>query len=348
MLVIRLQPNEGMNLMVMIKEPGPGGMRLMQVPLDMSFADALGDEAEDVPDAYERLIMDVIRGNQTLFMRGDEVEAAWAWTDPIIEGWEARGDKPQTYDPGSSGPEDALMLMHRDGRRWREITRMKLETYPDREMLMLGLANTIAGQLARFPAPRGPRHAVGAGRHDAGADLRHAVGRRSGLGQCGGGSERRTLGAEDSPTGRTPACCASGCCAGKAAPARLVPLYAPAEQPEEMLAALDDGLAPASADFGPAAGHGGGHAHRQPVPRRRPAGRGAVAHSAPILLPMRAEAAGEPRITLTAPVLRGAFNIHILITGPEKRAALERAQTLTPLEAPVRAVLDNATVHWAE
>jgi glucose-6-phosphate 1-dehydrogenase len=119
-LVIRLQPNEGMNLMVMIKEPGPGGMRLMQVPLDMSFADAITD-GEDVPDAYERLIMDVIRGNQTLFMRGDEVEAAWAWTDPIIQGWETRGDKPQAYDPGSSGPEDALMLMHRDGRRWREI-----------------------------------------------------------------------------------------------------------------------------------------------------------------------------------------------------------------------------------
>jgi glucose-6-phosphate 1-dehydrogenase len=120
-LVIRLQPNEGMNLMVMIKEPGPGGMRLMQVPLDMSFAEALGDAHDDVPDAYERLIMDVIRGNQTLFMRGDEVEAAWAWTDPIIEGWEARGDRPQPYDPGTSGPEDALMLMHRDGRRWREI-----------------------------------------------------------------------------------------------------------------------------------------------------------------------------------------------------------------------------------
>jgi glucose-6-phosphate 1-dehydrogenase len=120
-LVIRLQPNEGMNLMVMIKEPGPGGMRLTQVPLDMSFAEALGEEGADIPDAYERLIMDVIRGNQTLFMRGDEVEAAWRWTDPIIEGWEARGDKPKPYDAGSSGPEDALMLMHRDGRRWREI-----------------------------------------------------------------------------------------------------------------------------------------------------------------------------------------------------------------------------------
>ncbi|KFI24694.1 glucose-6-phosphate dehydrogenase [Paenirhodobacter enshiensis] len=120
-LVIRLQPNEGMNLKVMIKEPGPGGMRLVQVPLDMSFAEALGEEGTDIPDAYERLIMDVIRGNQTLFMRGDEVEAAWAWADPIIRGWEERIEKPQAYDTGSSGPDDALMLMHRDGRRWRSI-----------------------------------------------------------------------------------------------------------------------------------------------------------------------------------------------------------------------------------
>jgi len=120
-LVIRLQPNEGINLKVMIKEPGPGGMRLTEVALDMSFAEALGPDGADIPDAYERLIMDVIRGNQTLFMRGDEVEAAWAWTDPIIAGWTGRGDKPRGYDPGSSGPEDALMLMHRDGRRWREI-----------------------------------------------------------------------------------------------------------------------------------------------------------------------------------------------------------------------------------
>ena len=110
-----------MTLDVTIKEPGPGGMRLVDVPLDMSFADALGTEAADIPDAYERLIMDVIRGNQTLFMRGDEVEAAWAWTDPLILGWEARGERPQPYDIGSSGPDDAMMLLHRDGRRWREV-----------------------------------------------------------------------------------------------------------------------------------------------------------------------------------------------------------------------------------
>jgi glucose-6-phosphate 1-dehydrogenase len=120
-LAIRLQPNEGMTLDVTIKEPGPGGMRLMDAPLDLTFATALGEEAQEVPDAYERLIMDVIRGNQTLFMRGDEVEAAWAWTDPLIESWEARGDVPKPYDMGSAGPEDALMLMHRDGRRWRDL-----------------------------------------------------------------------------------------------------------------------------------------------------------------------------------------------------------------------------------
>jgi len=120
-LVIRLQPDEGITMDVTIKEPGPGGMRLVDVPLDMTFAEALGPEAEEVPDAYERLIMDVIRGNQTLFMRGDEVEAAWQWTDPIIEEWEKRNDVPKPYESGSSGPEDALMLMHRDGRKWRDI-----------------------------------------------------------------------------------------------------------------------------------------------------------------------------------------------------------------------------------
>ncbi len=120
-LTIRLQPNEGIEMGVTIKEPGPGGMRLVDVPLDMTFSEALGPQAEDIPDAYERLIMDVIRGDQTLFMRGDEVEAAWAWTDPIIDAWEASGAQPVLYATGSSGPDDALALIHRDGRRWREI-----------------------------------------------------------------------------------------------------------------------------------------------------------------------------------------------------------------------------------
>ncbi len=120
-LSIRLQPDEGMDLKVTIKEPGPGGMRLVDVPLDMTFAEALGDKAVGVADAYERLIMDVIRGDQTLFMRGDEVEAAWAWTDPIIEAWTSREDRPHSYESGSTGPEEALILLHRDGRRWRDL-----------------------------------------------------------------------------------------------------------------------------------------------------------------------------------------------------------------------------------
>ena len=120
-LSIRLQPNEGITMKVTIKEPGQGGMRLVDVPLNMSFAEALGPGNQDPPDAYERLVMDVIRGNQTLFMRGDEVEAAWAWTDPIIAGWQARGDVPKPYDSGSTGPGDAELLMKRDGRRWQGI-----------------------------------------------------------------------------------------------------------------------------------------------------------------------------------------------------------------------------------
>ena len=120
-LSIRLQPNEGMTLGVTIKEPGPGGMRLIDVPLDMSFAEALGADGSDQTDAYERLIMDVIRGNQTLFMRGDEVEAAWAWTDPIIDGWDQRGDVPKTYESGSEGPVDAVQLLARDTRVWRKV-----------------------------------------------------------------------------------------------------------------------------------------------------------------------------------------------------------------------------------
>jgi len=119
-LIIRLQPDEGITLRTTIKDPGPGGMRLAEVSLDMAFSEALGPQSEP-QDAYERLIMDVIRGDQTLFMRGDEVEAAWSWADPVIADWTETGQTPHAYDQGSAGPDDALMLMHRDGRRWRTL-----------------------------------------------------------------------------------------------------------------------------------------------------------------------------------------------------------------------------------
>jgi len=96
-------------------------VRRVGVPLDRTFAGGVGREGEDPPDGYERLIRDGIGGNQTLFMRGDEVEAAWAWTDPIIAGWEARGDAPKPYDSGSDGPSAAVQLLARDRRVWREV-----------------------------------------------------------------------------------------------------------------------------------------------------------------------------------------------------------------------------------
>lgn len=120
-LALRLQPDEGITLGMTIKDPGPGGLRLAPADLDMTFADRLENTGLRMPDAYERLVMDVVRGDQTLFMRSDEVEAAWAWIDPVVATWSERGDRPLAYEPGSSGPDDALMLMHRDGRRWRDI-----------------------------------------------------------------------------------------------------------------------------------------------------------------------------------------------------------------------------------
>jgi glucose-6-phosphate 1-dehydrogenase len=116
-LVIRLQPEEGMRLEMMTKEPGPGGMRLTPTGLAISFEETFGLR---YPDAYERLLMDTVRGNATLFMRRDEVEAAWAWVEPILEAWAARPDPPRPYPAGSWGPTAAIALIERDGRTWHE------------------------------------------------------------------------------------------------------------------------------------------------------------------------------------------------------------------------------------
>ncbi|QIB34120.1 glucose-6-phosphate dehydrogenase [Ancylobacter pratisalsi] len=116
-LVIRLQPDEGVKLWLMIKDPGPGGIRLTHVPLDMSFAKAFKVRN---PDAYERLLLDVVRGNQTLFMRRDEVEAAWRWVDPILNAWRHTKEAPRPYTAGTWGPSAAIALIERDGRTWLE------------------------------------------------------------------------------------------------------------------------------------------------------------------------------------------------------------------------------------
>lgn len=102
-LIIRLQPQEGLRLQLISKEPGPGGMRLFPSSLNLSFDDAFETR---LPDAYERLLMDVARGNQTLFMRHDEVLAAWEFIDPVIA--LAKKRPPQLYRAGTFGPVDNL------------------------------------------------------------------------------------------------------------------------------------------------------------------------------------------------------------------------------------------------
>ena len=116
-LHIQVQPDEGMQLHMTAKEPGPGGIRLRPVSLDLSYATAFSERS---PDAYERLLMDVIRGNPTLFMRRDEVEAAWTWIEPILQRWAATPERPKRYPAGTNGPTAAAMLLERDGRDWQE------------------------------------------------------------------------------------------------------------------------------------------------------------------------------------------------------------------------------------
>jgi glucose-6-phosphate 1-dehydrogenase len=114
-LVIRVQPNEHIRLHLWTKEPGPGGLRLRNAPLNLSFAETF---KEHLPDAYERLLMDVVRGNATLFMRRDEVEAAWQWTETIIDAWKNAGDRPRLYTAGTWGPTEAIAMIVRDNRSW--------------------------------------------------------------------------------------------------------------------------------------------------------------------------------------------------------------------------------------
>lgn len=116
-LVISLQPDESVKMMIMTKIPGLSEqMHLREMALELNMP----ENAPRTPEAYERLLLDVIRGNPTLFMRRDEVEAAWKWADPILEGWEAGEVKLKNYSAGSVGPASAIAMIERDGRSWHE------------------------------------------------------------------------------------------------------------------------------------------------------------------------------------------------------------------------------------
>ena len=105
-LIIRLQPEEGIELVQMTKLPGPGGYRYKPISLKLDYLDSF---YERLPEAYERLIIDVLRGEQTLFMRQDELEAAWAWIESIKNGWEKTKFKNILYEAGSWGPGDEIL-----------------------------------------------------------------------------------------------------------------------------------------------------------------------------------------------------------------------------------------------
>ncbi|WP_151445694.1 glucose-6-phosphate dehydrogenase [Lacisediminimonas profundi] len=115
-LVIRLQPNEGLHLNLMAKTPGDG-MRLKPVDLELDFRETF---KKPRMEAYERLLLDVLRGHLTLFMRSDELEQAWEWVEPILRFWDQDENEPVPYASGTWGPAAASALIGRDGLQWRE------------------------------------------------------------------------------------------------------------------------------------------------------------------------------------------------------------------------------------
>lgn len=119
-LLIGLQPDENIRLQMMAKQPGLDreGIRLREVPLDIGMKNAFADTRRRI--AYERLLLDLIEGDPTLFVRRDEVEAQWEWVDSIRRGWSALGAEPRSYAAGTWGPSAAIALTERDGVTWHE------------------------------------------------------------------------------------------------------------------------------------------------------------------------------------------------------------------------------------
>ena len=114
-LSIKLQPDEGVKLSIMVKEPGPGGFNLKPVSLDLSFEETFGARYSD---AYERLLIEVLRGNPALFMRRDEIETAWQWIDQIHDAWKENKQPVESYFAGTWGPTQASLLLDREQRAW--------------------------------------------------------------------------------------------------------------------------------------------------------------------------------------------------------------------------------------
>ncbi len=223
---------------------------------------------------------------------------------------------------------------------------MQWQEYPDREMMFLALANTIAGDLADFLRRDGHASLCVPGGTTPGPIFDTLSGVDIDWANVAVFLNDERWVPEDNARSNT-RLIRERLLRGMAAKAVYVPLYADAPQPEDVLEALGAGITPhlpisvlllgMGADMHTASLFPGADLLAE-----------ALSPQAPPLMALRADAAGEPRITLTAQVLRGAMTTHILITGAEKRSAIERAAHLNELQAPVKAVLANATVHWAE
>jgi 6-phosphogluconolactonase len=224
--------------------------------------------------------------------------------------------------------------------------RMNIIEYPDREMMMIDLADQLASDLnsALMTHDRATFSVPGGTTPGPVFDTLSAVGLDWDRVSVVLNDERWVP--ETSPRSNT-RLLKERLLVDKAAGANLLPLYAPTQTPEESLEELSQMIAPHLPISVLLLGMGTDMHTASLFPGADNLAPALDRH-APPLMAMRADGAGEPRITLTAPVLSGALAIHLLITGKEKRAALETARHLTPSEAPVRLILDTATIHWAE
>lgn len=223
---------------------------------------------------------------------------------------------------------------------------MNLITYPDRELMMIALADLLASELRAAIETRGRATFCVPGGSTPGPVFDILSGLDLAWDKVAVLLNDERWVSEASPRSNTRQLRAR-LLRDRAATAELLPMYAPTETPEEALEALAEGIAQHLPIDVLLLGMGGDMHTASLFPGADRLAE-ALADDAPILMALRAEAAGEPRITLSAPVLRDAMNIHLLITGPEKRAALERAADLPETEAPVRIILKSATIHWAE
>lgn len=223
---------------------------------------------------------------------------------------------------------------------------MTFNEYPDREMMMIDLANIIAGELgeALRTGDRASLCVPGGTTPGPIFDALNEVALDWDRVDVLLNDERWVPEDHDRSNTRL---LRQRLLINKAAAAKYVPLYAPTETPEESMESLAAGIEPSlplsvcllgmGADMHTASLFPGADRLEE-----------ALSPDAPILLPMRAPGAPEPRITLSARVLQDSTNLHIVITGAEKREALEKARSLEPMEAPIASVLDRAQIHWTE